>query len=564
MIADQAPAHREVDLALIPRVRKFRCNRRSVRPSEGSRYASHGIDRLASLDMTTPVRIRRIGRCVALCALVAGVGFAHQNGSRDPSNGAQPSLRELERELADARPEKRRSAVKKLAALDTKPAWYLVIGALEDKEPEVADEAQMALGAVKDPALVEEFLGRRGLGSQDAWVRLRVAESLGRMSIEIDGMAIARELSPRTPEVSRTLLWSIDRLLAAKRLVGDRKKLTKAVVDLYECPVDPGMRGAALVTLSALDYFTSEPLVRDALESRDRTLRCAAVVATRSWIEQECLSVAQQKLGDAEPVVRAAAIESLQLLATRESILSLVRCMELEKRSRLRWQILDYLQRRSGLNHGFDRAAWEAWAETVQGRWSTGVESASASTAVGDTKVGFAGLNLISDRVCFLIDLSGSVWNSKVGDKTRKEIVDERLRAALQALPEGTSFNVIPYTSQPIPWERRLVPSTPANVKKAIESFERCHQSGRGNYFDAVQLALLDPDVDTIVALSDGAPTGGHRWNLELMVELLVEQNRFRRVAFDSILVDAKRTQQMRWTDLAQRTGGRAIVANLK
>jgi hypothetical protein len=181
---------------------------------------------------------------------------------------------------------------------------------------------------------------------------------------------------------------------------------------------------------------------------------------------------------------------------------------------------------------------------------------------LGDTKVGFAGLNLISDRVCFLIDLSGSVWQSKVGEKTRKEIVDERLRSALQSLPPDTSFNVIPYTSQPIPWERRLVPSTPANVKKAIDSFERCHHSGRGNYYDAVQLALLDPDVDTIVVLTDGAPTGGHRWNLELMVELLVEQNRFRKVAFDSILVDAKRAQALRWEDLAARTGGRSIASD--
>jgi HEAT repeat protein len=507
---------------------------------------------------------RRSARAAWILACAAMLVLLLAGSGPQPNQSApSPSMRELERDLADARAEKRRSTVKKLAALDTKPAWHLVIAALEDKEPEVADEAQMALGAVKDPALVDELLGRRGLGAQDAWVRLRVAESFGRMSIEIDGLRIARELSPRTPEVSRTLLWSIDRLLAAKHLGGDRKKLTKAVVDLYECPVDPGLRGAALVTLSGLDYFTAEPLVRDAMKNRERTLRSAAVAATRGWIEQECLSVAQQLLDDPEQCVRAAAIENLQQLSTRESILSLVRWMDLEKRSRLRWQILDFLQRRSGLKHGFDRAAWEAWAGTVQGRWTTGSGSETASVALGDTQVGFAGLNLISDRVCFLIDLSGSVWTSKVGDKTRKEIVDEQLRAALQALPSGTSFNVIPYTSQPIPWERRLVPSTPANVKRAIEWFERCHRSGRGNYFDAVQLALLDPDVDTIVALSDGAPTGGHRWNLELMVELLVEQNRFRKVAFDSVLVDAKRAQQMRWADLAQRTGGRAIVAKL-
>jgi len=332
---------------------------------------------------------------------------------------------------------------------------------------------------------------------------------------------------------------------------------------VYDGPADAGLRGAALVTLNALDYFTAEPLVRKALEDRDATLRTAAVVATRSWIEQECFALAQSLLGDPVPAVRAAAIDNLENLATRESVFALARCMEVEKRSRLRWQILDFLQRRSGLNHGFDRAAWEAWASTLQSRWTTGEGTGVTSTQLGDTKVGFAGLNLISDRVCFLIDLSGSVWSSKVGDKTRKEIVDERLCAALSSLPQDTLFNVIPYTSEPVPWERRLVPSTPANVKRAIGWFERCHQSGRGNYYDAVQLALADPDVDTIVVLTDGVPTGGHRWNLELMVELLVEQNRFRKVAFDSLLVDSKRSQQARWADLARRTGGRSITAEL-
>lgn len=498
-----------------------------------------------------------------LLAAALGAMWAAHGVARPQSGPGAAAVRELEQELSHERPEKRRSAVKKLAALDVKPAWHLVIGALEDEEPEVADEAQMALGSVKDSAVVADLLGRRGLGAQDAWVRLRVAEALGRVTIEVDGLELTRHLSPRSAEVSRALLWSMDRLLAAKRLGGDRKRLVREVQDLYECPADAGLRGAALVTLSALDYFASERLVREALEDRDRTLRAAALVAARSWIEQDNFAVAERALSDPEPAVRAVAVESLQALATRQAVLALVRGMEIEKRSRLRWQILDFLQRRSGLRHGFDRAAWEAWAATIEGRWSTGGGSGGSAQVLGDTKVGFAGLNLISDRVCFLIDLSGSVWQSKVGDKTRKQIVDERLRAALQSLPPDTSFNVIPYTGRPIPWERRLVPSTPANVKKAIDSFERCHQSGRGNYYDAVQLALLDPDVDTIVCLSDGAPTGGRRWNLELMVELLVEQNRFRRVAFDSILVDAKRAQQLRWSDLAQRTGGRMITAEL-
>jgi hypothetical protein len=63
--------------------------------------------------------------------------------------------------------------------------------------------------------------------------------------------------------------------------------------------------------------------------------------------------------------------------------------------------------------------------------------------------------------------------------------------------------------------------------------------------------------------LTDGVPTGGEHWNLELMVELLVERNRFRKVAFDSILVDCPNGRRKAWADLALRTGGRSIAAEL-
>ena len=101
------------------------------------------------------------------------------------------------------------------------------------------------------------------------------------------------------------------------------------------------------------------------------------------------------------------------------------------------------------------------------------------------------------------------------------------------------------------------MPATRRNVERAIEYFEACRESGRGNFYDAALLALEDPDVDTVMVLTDGAPTGGDVWSLELIVPLLVERNRFQRVRFDSVLVDAPRGIERHWHELARRTGGR-------
>jgi HEAT repeat protein len=489
---------------------------------------------------------------------------AHLPAADGPVKKAAPApaeLREeLEKSLRSERPDKRRASVARLAELGDRPAWELVLRALEDPEPEVADEAQLALGRASDPKLLAELAGESGLRARDPWLRLRVAEALGRAPVELGCEVLVRALDPGDAELSRTLLWSLERLHDAKRLGGDRTKAVEACERLVAGRGDGYVRAAALCTLEKLDHFAAaDKLLASALADGDAALRCGALAVYARATEQECLDVSRRMLADPEMRVRAAAIENLERLQSRAAALALVEAMQREPRARLRWQILGWLRAQSGLELGFEPEAWRAWAEKLEGRVHTG-EGPAHGGPLGDTHVGFAGLNVLSDRVAFLIDLSGSLWGSKVGDRTRKEIVDEELRKALQALPEGTRFNVIPYTGTPDPWEKRLVPATKENVARALDHFERSHQTGRGNFFDAARLALLDPEVDTLCVLTDGVPTGGHRWNMGLMIELLDELDRFRRVAYDSVLVDAPKRRQLEWAQLAERTGGRSIA----
>lgn len=484
----------------------------------------------------------------------------------DEGEDRPSSLPDLERDLRAPRPETRRSVVRKLAALGERKAWDLVVRALADDDPMVADEAQVVLGAITDRKLAADLLGPTGLRAKDEWVRLRVAETFGRMPIEIDAEDLTRGIvhgDAREAATTRTILWSIERLARAKRLGGDVGKAYRAAERIARSRGDPELRGAALQAIHAIDPLEAREMVVQWLEEGDGALRCAALVAVATWTEQECLTTSERLLDDPDPRVRAQAIENLEAQSSRAAMLALVRRMGIEPRGRLKWGILAYLRARSGEDFGLDAEKWQAWAQKIEGRLATGEGRGVRLGPVGQTNVSFAGMNLVSDRVCFLIDFSGSTWQTKIGEKTRKQVLDLKLREALEALPAGTGFNVMPYTNDPIPWEKRLQSSDKSSVKRALDFFERCSQSGRGNFYDAALLALEDPEVDTILVLTDGVPTGGHRWNLELMVELLVERDRFRKVAFDSILVDAPWSKRKLWEDLARRTGGRSVVAEL-
>src|SRR5688572_15086128 len=65
-------------------------------------------------------------------------------GSKKPPNAAEPpkTFETLAAQLGEPEPDRRRSAVRGLVELGTPQAWRLVLGALEDAESAVGDEAQ--------------------------------------------------------------------------------------------------------------------------------------------------------------------------------------------------------------------------------------------------------------------------------------------------------------------------------------------------------------------------------------------------------------------------------------
>jgi len=366
-------------------------------------------------------------------------------------------VRALEQTLETARPEARRSAVPKLAAIATPKAWACVIAALEDTESMVADEAQLRVAAIDDPRVQAELLGRSGLRSKRELVRLRCAEALGRSAIDVDGTELVRLFSS-DPELTRTLLWSIERLARAGRLAGERGRIEAAVASRARRERDGDVRAAAVVTLATLEHAPGIPAspgwIQDACGHRDPRVRCAALLAARGLGAETTLALTRALAADEAWSVRLVAVENLERLESRAAVRTLVHRLENETTLRVADRLVAALRRLSGLKYRRDPRPWRDWADALPADWRPAGLSIEPERDAGPVtrSEGMAGLPVVSPRITFLIDFSGSMWMPMSDGRIPKERVDEHMRAVLEGFDSETCFNIIPFANEPAPW----------------------------------------------------------------------------------------------------------------
>ena len=477
----------------------------------------------------------------------------------------------LRGKLASTRRRVRRSALAPLAAMDRLRAWELLVEALDDPSGEVADGAQLLLGQLDSEQELELILGKQGLRSKSIWVRKRVSELLGRVRAEVPAGALLRGLKDRDREVRRMAAWSIERLCARgswaelenPRALRDLGSKLKARVTSDR---DERVRARALCALARLDSKAARGLHDAFLRSKSLGLRCVALkLAALLLDEEQALELLGEGALGKERLLRGQAQESLALWGTKASLGALIECLPGEQDERLRFVLLQNLRRISGAKHRADVRPWRAWHAGLAGDWKapdsmkSGRGKRASRREADASSSSFSGLQLRSKHLTFLIDLSGSMWTPGADGSTPKQLVHDKLARALEGMPGDVRFNLIPFTGRPHPWKDSLMPASKRNKRRALDFFGACSQRGSGNFWAAAMLALEDPDVDTLVLLGDGAPSGGERHELELIVSHFVEQNLTRRVAMDSILVDASRHLEGYWRRLATATGGESI-----
>ncbi|MFT5050581.1 MAG: hypothetical protein ACI8QZ_001983 [Chlamydiales bacterium] len=209
---------------------------------------------------------------------------------------------------------------------------------------------------------------------------------------------------------------------------------------------------------------------------------------------------------------------------------------------RMQYEILHELQDISGTDIGPFPRRWRTWWIAVrQGRTPL---KRDLDPDVPRTSASFFGLRPVSDRVTFVIDLSGSMqteWGTSEHSRYQEAI--EQMMQFLQASGERTRFNVILFNSQTVRSSAQLVAATTDTLERArAELLLRVPDLGT-ELRPAIELALrMDLagqfdverfDADTIVVLCDGETAEGRHWVAPLLQRIQAEA----RVVFHCVLI---------------------------
>ena len=310
--------------------------------------------------------------------------------------------------------------------------------------------------------------------------------------------------------------------------------------------------------------------------SRAAVDRNGAVTGLAELRTPEAIEKLYELLADEDWKVRSSALRHVTALRRTDAVPVLIERLEQED-GRLRWDLARSLQLLTGLDLGRTAGRWRQWWQ-AEGRTFQlptpaevqAIEKERAERRDEGASVGsFYGLPVFSQRVCFVLDTSGSMETealvpgrsqSDKGGPTRLAVAKKQLSELLARIPEGDRCNMIFFDSDVRAWKDQVEALDEWTRAEAL-SFVRIQKpAGATNLFDAVELAFEDELVDTIYVLSDGSPNVGRITDLQAIRGEIERINSVRDVRIHCISV-GQRSSLLR--NLAEDSGGEYVEVGI-
>ncbi len=451
----------------------------------------------------------------------------------------------------------RQAALEPLKHVGGHETFVLIFEAAGREMDEVTKRAMIdALLTFDDPA-TRKWVQAQGLGHKDAGLRRVAVALLGRTRDRTMLKTLLRAL--RDPD-SGVRLEAVDALVELGAREAEADLLQIAGGD------DPELASAAIEALGAVEQ--PSPEVARRLLALLRSRRAEVVLAAANSLGRlrvpEALAPLVSLLDHEAWQVRAGTVEALVRLRRKEAIPALIARLGRED-GRLRHDVATALRRLTGQNLGADPNVWQRWWDDHGAAFHLPpVEAEEIAQEEGETK--YYGIPVVSKRICFLLDISGSMSaaqpmpgthaENEKNKTTRLDVAKKELADTLDRLPRDVRFNLVFFDDRQEPWEKSLRAGDPAARLEAKKFLDRQVPRGGTNIYDSIELALMDKEVDTLFLLSDGAPGAGKFVQPGDILREVRKLNRSRKVVIHTICIgSASRLMQ----DLAKQNGGISV-----
>lgn len=430
--------------------------------------------------------------------------------------------------------------------------------AAADKEGRVRDAAFQEI--IRIPGEETASAVAKELRSKNAGERAVAAEALGAMRAtgeEVDE-ALGRAIVDKDPDVRRAAAYAAG--------VCKASGCTAALQGVVAGDDDQ----AASLAIESLSRLRGEGIQEHlvALAASDRpALRAAALAQLRFHdrdiaAEQIRIALEDPSLRDeddpAGPVL-IAAIRAATDARRSEHLRGLVELVG-HPRDRIQDAAWRALRSLTEMELACEPKAWAEWFEhygedyRIQRGGEPRAEPSTASRAT------FLGAPVISDRVVFVIDYSGSMRDDGQDGRPKVDAAQDALGEVLRALPDDARFSVIIFSDLARAMGDVLEPVGPKSIQAAERFLKASAPKGYTNVHDGLAAALQFDDVDMVVLLSDGAPSAGRFEQYSRIRYHIQRQNRVRGAAITTVALTTAEKPRKFLRELAEDTGGRFIA----
>jgi HEAT repeat protein len=349
-----------------------------------------------------------------------------------------------------------------------------------------------------------------------------------------------------------------------------------------------GTRLRSLSILASVPCAPAQAALREALAGeRDpaaiaRTLEDLALLGDRAIVDD----LLGTYLDHEAWIVQTAAAHSLAALREKRGIPAMIERLGAAQ-GRLATDLREALCSLTGQDFHHNVELWQSWWKEHGDNFEVPpLEEADRVTAELSKAAGvtFFGIHTTSQRVLFILDLSGSMSWSMVprgnptddpnqppdlprgGEISRLTAAKRDLGRAIGGLRDDARFNLVLYASDVWTWQDKMVvmeDSTRVAVRDYVDSLKA---NGGTNIYGALKLGLelagadggdewSAPEIDTIFLLTDGRPSVGVTTDREQILDFVRELNQSAGIVIHTIGLSGAQDAYL-LSKLAEQNGG--------